>query len=310
LTMISSAVRQSVMFAAFERVRDNHGCAGVDCVTIEKFEGEVEKNLAELSHELATGSYRPLPLIKIIVDKGNGEGRSLSIGAIRDRIAQTAVLSVIAPLFEAEFEDCSFAFRKGRSVRQAVDRIRKYYDQGFKWVVDADIDEFFNTVNHEILLKKAGKLIKDAAILRLIELWVKVEVWDGEALSVLSRGIPQGSVVSPILANLFLDELDEALLSRGYKLVRYADDFIILCKDKAEAEKALELTDSVLDKLSLTLDESDIVSFDQGFKFLGVLFLKSVVLVPYDRPKKIKRVIHYPDPINLPAYLLKREKGW
>lgn len=293
---------------AFLRVKANRGCAGVDGVTIDGFERRLEGNLNALAKDIESRIYRPLPLLKMLVDKGKGEARALSIPAVSDRVAQSAVLETVGPLFEAEFEDCSFGYRKGRSVRQAVARIKKYYDNGYRWVIDADIDAFFDTVDHDLLMGKVKRLLKDKDVIGLMELWVKGEVWDGKIVGVPSKGIPQGSAVSPMLANLFLDELDEELMANGYKLVRYADDFVVLCKDRKEAEGALELTDAILDRLSLALDESDIVSFDHGFRFLGVIFLKSMALAPFDKPKEKRKILYYPPPLNLPEYLLKRER--
>jgi len=299
-----------VLKAAFDRVRGNAGCAGADGMTINRFERDLGSNLAALQRELCEGKYLPLPLLKILVDKGNGEARALMVPSVRDRVAQTAVSAVVEPLFEAEFEACSFAYRKGRSVKQAVYQIQEYRDQGFRWVVEADIDAYFDSIDHELLLRKVKRLISDKKILRLIELWVKAEVWDGKTITLLHRGIPQGSAISPLLANLFLDALDEELMGKGFKLIRYADDFVILCKTPEKAKEALELTDEVLKRISLKLDEADIVSFDHGFKFLGVIFCRSMAMVPFDRPKEARKVLSMPPPLNMAAYRLHREKGW
>ncbi len=296
--------------SAFEQVKENDGCAGVDGVTVEKFDERIKRNIDTLRNELLMASYQPLPLLRILVDKGNGEARALSIPTVRDRVVQTAVLDVIRPLFEAEFEQCSYAYRKGRSVKQAVYKVKEYYEDGYVWVVDADIDAFFDSVDHDILIKKVKKIIKNKDIVRLIMMWIKAEVWDGKSVKTLERGIPQGSAISPILANLFLDKFDEELLRNGHKLVRFSDDFIILAREKEEAVKALKLTDRILERLSLELDEVEIVNFDDGFKFLGVTFLKSMTMVPFDRPKREKKILHYPGPLNLPIYFLKKNRGW
>ena len=307
---------------AWRRVRDNRGCAGVDGVTVEDFESGLALELGRLQDELSRETYRPLPLLRILVEKGDpsasaagagpagGEARALCIPAVRDRVAQAAVLSIIDPILEAQFEQCSFAYRKGRSVRQAVYRIKELRDEGYQWVVDADIDAFFDSIDHDLLLAKVDHFIADLGLQRLLGLWVRAEVWDGQAVTQLTRGIPLGSVVSPILANLFLDDLDEELLRRGLKLVRYADDFVILSKHRAQAEAALELSDTILELLHLDLDDekTTIVHFDQGFKYLGVVFVRSLIMVPFEKPMRERRVLFRPPPLDLAAYLRNRDR--
>ncbi|MBW2740097.1 MAG: RNA-directed DNA polymerase, partial [Deltaproteobacteria bacterium] len=178
-------INHSLLSSAFQHVKENHGCAGVDGVTIERFEENLDLNLARLQDEL--------PLMKILVEKKNGEPRVLCIPAVRDRVVETAVLQMIEPVLEKEFEECSFAYRKGRSVKQVVYKIRDYYDKGYRWVVDAGIDAFFDSVNHNLLLAKFKQYIHDPHIQRLIELWLAAEIWDGTSLKVCQKGIPQGS---------------------------------------------------------------------------------------------------------------------
>ena len=310
--LIMRANNHSSLFSAFQRLKENHGCAGVDGITIEAFERDLNKNLLMLADEVSGKTYFPLPLLKFLVDKGKGDGesRTLCVPAVRDRVLQTSVLQEVAPMLEKEFEDCSFAYRKGRSVRQAVYKIKQYYEEGYRWVVDADIDAFFDSVDHELLIKKIKLYIKDNDIVRLLESWINAEVWDGKSIKVIDKGIPQGSSVSPVLANLFLDELDEAILEKGYKYVRYADDFLILCKTPEQANESLEFTNEKLDKMLLELDESDVVSFDDGFKYLGVIFVRSLIMTPFDKPKKERRVLYMPPPLNMAAYMLKKKRGW
>jgi group II intron reverse transcriptase/maturase len=295
--------------SAFQSVKANHGCAGVDGVTIEQFESRLKQNLAALRVELEQDRYLPLPLMKIQVSKKNGEPRGLCIPVVRDRVVQKAALDRIEPILEKEFETCSFAYRKGRSVRQAVYKIKEYYDKGYQYVVDADIDAFFDNVDHGLLVKKFRQVVGDTKIQKLVELWIKAEVWDGDTLSIIEKGIPQGSAVSPILANLFLDELDEEMLQKGHKFIRYSDDFVILCKNPKDAQKALQLTKQILENLLLELDEEEIASFDNGFKFLGVVFLKSLIMKPFEVQQKKRKVLFYPGPFNLKAYMLKKKKG-
>ena len=303
-------IDHALLNQAFQKVKANHGCAGVDGVTIHAFENRLDKNLENLEKEISSHTYFPLPLLRILVDKGKGTGetRALSIPTVRDRVAQSAVLLLIEPVLDKEFETCSFAYRKGRSVKQAVMKLKEYYEQGYRWVVDSDIDAFFDNVDHDLLLKKFNDFIHDKTIQWLVAQWITAEIWDGAKLTRLKKGIPQGSPISPTLANLFLDELDEAMLKAGYKFVRYADDYIVVCKDRDKAQNALQLSKEILERLHLHLDEEEITTFDDGFKYLGVIFLKSMLFVPFDKPKRKKCVIAWPKPFNIQAYVLKKKR--
>jgi group II intron reverse transcriptase/maturase len=302
MVLLRDMVDPGKLSQAFRRVKENNGCAGVDAVTVERFEANLDENVEHLRKEILKQTYVPLPLLRILVDKGNGEARALLIPTVRDRVAESAVLHVIEPVLEQEFESCSYAYRKGRSVKQAVYQIKEYREKGYCWVVDADVDAYFDSIDHPLLFDKLKKCVNEPGLLKLIEMWIKAEVWDGKSVTQLTRGIPQGSPISPILANLFLDQFDEELLCQGFKLVRFADDFIILCKNPEKAREALEVTEGILDKLLLELDESTIVSFDQGFKYLGVYFVKTMIFTPFDKPKRERRVLYYPPPMDLAAY--------
>jgi len=265
-------------------VKENRGCAGIDGVSLEEFAQRLNENLKQLKGELENKSYKPLRLLKVLIEE-DGNKRALAIPTVRDRVAQTAVYQVIEPLFEKEFEECSFGYRKNRSVKIAVYRIQELRDKGYRWVMDADVDSFFNNIDHSLLFQKIEKIISDPDILGLIQMWVKAEVFDNGAIYKMEKGIPLGSVISPLLANLFLDELDEKLMEEGFKLVRYADDFLVLCRDPDRANEALEVTDEILSALELRLNlkKTKVTSFDFGFKFLGVIFLKSLIMESKNR---------------------------
>lgn len=312
--------------AAFDRVQANAGCRGSDGVTVPMFAANRDANLRDLSNSLAKGDYHPFPLMRFAIPKKNSQQlsvvsnqstplntdhwslktahRFLSVPTVRDRTAQTAAFLVTREIFEAEFEDVSHAYREGRGVKTAVWDIKEWRDKGYRFAVDADITSYFDNVPHAILLGKLQKLIPDAGILRLLEKWIKAEIYDGEKIWTLTEGIPQGSVVSPPLANLLLDELDETLTGFGMKLVRYADDFLILTKTEKAAADAVELTDMLLEDLQLDLNplKTKIVHFDKGFKFLGAIFLGDGIFVPFPQ----KRSKENPPPKLPPALTLKR----
>jgi len=307
--MLEAVTQPPNLHTAFLRVEASQGMSGVDGVTIGEFRHNLEVNLAVLGEELRTGCYFPLPLLRFLVAKADGSPRALSVPTVRDRVAQAAVLNFIEPIFETQFEEVSFAYRRGRSVRQAAMRIKALRDRGYRHIADVDIDDYFNQIDHELLFAKIAAVVTDAAILALLRRWVRAEIYEGEQIFALGKGIPQGAVISPLLANLFLDELDEALLARGYQVVRYADDFIVLTKTPQAAQTALRDIGDILARLHLAVDAEDsgLGNFEQGFKYLGLIFLKDSILAPFDRPRKAKRVLFMPPPFDLAGYLAARQ---
>ncbi len=275
---LSDALTDFMLHQAWSKAYENQGCAGVDRQTLMAFAGQLHLNLETLRNEVLYETYQPLPLLRVELEKPDESLRLLSIPTVRDRVLQTAVTRVIEPLFEAEFEECSFAYRKGRSVEQALERKQSLQRQGYHWVVDADIQGFFDNIDHTLLMMEVSKLITDVGLLRLIQQWLHATVADCNRKFVLHKGVAQGSPLAPLLSNLYLHHLDEALLDNNLCLVRFTDDFLILCKSRNRAEQALELTDSVLRQLRLSLNtrKTRIVHFDQGFRFLGVQFIRSL----------------------------------
>lgn len=263
---------------AWRRVRANGGGPGVDQMTIEQFEKELEANLASLQRQLVRGEYRPQPVKRVLVPKPQGGLRPLAILTLHDRIVQRVVHDRIAPVFEARFLDCSCGFRPGRSVQDAVNRVITYRDQGCRWVLDADIKDCFQRIDHRLLMRFVSAEVKDRQLLSLIEQWLKARIFNElggrEALAV---GTAQGAVLSPLLANVYLDRFDRAMVKGGYRLVRYADDLLVLARSKEEAQRALDATARALDPLRLNLNpyKTKITHFDEGFLFLGVFFLRN-----------------------------------
>ncbi|MGC9457852.1 MAG: CRISPR-associated endonuclease Cas1 [Halothiobacillaceae bacterium] len=279
--LLQTILQERNLFQAWEKVRSNKGMAGVDGQTIEVFSHNVFGKLLTLKHMVERGEYKPAPLKEVALPKPDGRLRRLAVPTVRDRVLQTATALVLGPLIEKELEDASFAYRVGRSVPMAVARVAWYRDQGYQWVVDADIQAFFDEINHELLLAKLRKTLTDHSPLSLIELWLSATLQpaDGSSPQLIVKGVPQGSPISPLLSNLYLDDFDEALLRENMRLVRFADDFLILCKDQAGAEQAMALTEDVIKglKLNLKQEKTRITHFDQGFRFLGVEFIRNLL---------------------------------
>lgn len=265
---------------AWLRVRANGGAAGVDGVTIRKFEATLTEQLTALQTELVAGTYRPHPVRRILVPKQNGEPRPLSIWVVRDRIVQRLVYDYLEPLYEPLFLDCSFGFRPGRGVAEAVARMAAERDAHRRWVVDGDIRECFDSIPPKGVLAALRQRVYHPAVLRLVEQWLEAEIfntWDGRPAK---AGVSQGNALSPLLCNVYLHPFDVALTEAGYHLVRYADDWVILCRRRPEAEAARVLAGQVLGRLRLEMHpvKTRVVHVDEGFGFLGYTFVRNMVV--------------------------------
>jgi CRISPR-associated protein Cas1 len=277
------------------RVRQNAGRSGTDGVSITQFGKQVFRNLSLLAARVREDRYAPQPLLQLRIPKEEeGKFRLLAIPTVADRVLQSSACRVLEPVLEPQFEKSSYGYRPAHSVRMAVSAITRMRDDGYRWVVDADIQSFFDEIDHAHLLAELEKHVGDARLTQLIHGWVKARIKgaDGHWITP-ERGIPQGAPISPLLANLYLDDLDEAIAAKGHKLVRFADDFIILCKSRGEADEALELTEEVINALALklSLEKTQVTNFDDGFKFLGVQFLKQTL---YAEPRAAPWVLPKP----------------
>lgn len=268
------------LLKGFDQVQQSDGAAGYDKVTIESFENDLENQINLLHNELTFFQYKPKPVIFFERLKENGKKRLLSIFAVRDRVVQSSVMFVLNPIFEEQFEKESFGYRKGISREAAAKEIYKLYNQGYKWIVDADIKSYFDSVDHKILFDKLNAVIAEKEVINLLRKWIQAECYIGRKKKRIKHGLLQGSVISPMLANLYLDKFDEKIKEKGFKLVRYADDFIILTKEKPEAEQALLFTKDLLTELKLEInsEKTKITNFESGFKFLGYVFLNSLIV--------------------------------
>jgi len=263
--------------AAFERVKKNKGAAGVDRVTIERFGTNLSDNLERLAGKLAEGTYRPQAIRRVWIPKPDGrEKRPLGIPTVRDRVVQTALRNVLEPIFEQDFAEHSYGFRPGRGAKDALSRVENLLDEGYNYVVDADLKSYFDTIPTEPLLKLIKTKVTDNIVLKLIEAFLNQEVWDGLQHWNPAVGAPQGAVISPLLSNIYLDPLDHLMADAGFEMVRYADDFVILSRNFEEAQRALQLVTQWTESAGLTLhpEKTRIVDATQhgGFEFLGYHF--------------------------------------
>jgi RNA-directed DNA polymerase len=262
---------------AFERVKANDGAAGVDHVTVEEFERDLEANLEKLARSLADDSYRPQAVRRHWITKlGSKEQRPLGIPTVRDRVVQAALRAVLEPIFERDFAAQSYGFRPKRGCKDALRRVDNLLKQGNSWVVDADLKSYFDTIPRPELMERVKTKIADGRVLKLLEAFLTQGVLEEMNLWTPEAGTPQGAVVSPLLSNIYLDALDHEMAEKGIEMVRYADDFVVLCGTEGEAQQALEEVRRWTAQAGLTLHpvKTRIVDATQpgGFDFLGYHF--------------------------------------
>jgi RNA-directed DNA polymerase len=264
------------LFAALQQVAQNDGAPGIDHVTVREFERQVPENIWQLSDSLKDGTYRPQTIRRVQIPKpGTSETRPLGIPTVRDRIVQAAIVNVIEPIFEREFAEQSYGFRPKRSCHDALRRVDQLLKAGYVHVVDADLKGYFDSIPHDQLLSRLETKIADGRVLSLISAFLKAGILEGNAEWTPEAGAPQGAVLSPLLSNIYLDPLDHLAAQRGLQMVRYADDFVILCRTQEEAEAALAVVQEWVASAGLTLHPTKtriVDSRTETFAFLGYEF--------------------------------------
>jgi len=273
------------LHSAAQNVFANQGSAGIDNQSIEEFEDNYKQNMREIHRQLKEERYEPSPVLRVFIPKGDGRQRPLGIPTVKDRIVQEAVRRIIEPIFEKIFCDCSYGFRKGRSTIEAIQKIEEHQQQGYNWVVDADIKGYFDNIDQELLMEFVTQRINDGWVLRILKSWLTAGVMTEQGLEKTPLGTPQGGVISPLLANIYLHQFDKEMTERGYRVVRYADDFVVLAKSSRKAKRTLEVIKEITEKklnLKLHPEKTVVTNFGKGFVFLGYEF----IAWRYKRPRK------------------------
>lgn len=292
---------------AFHKVKSAKGAPGIDGQSIKDFAGELEMNLAILARELKEKSYRAQPVRRVEIPKENGKTRQLGIPTVRDRVVQHALLDILNPIFDGDFHPSSYGYRPGRSCHQAIGKAELFTRRyNLKWVVDMDLSKCFDTLDHQLILDSVRKRVTDSSILRLLKQFLESGVMIGNSFEKSEKGSPQGGVISPLLANIYLDNFDRFTMERNYRIVRYADDILILCRSRKGALNALRKATGFLEKqlkLRVNREKTHIEHSSRGIKFLGVEICSGYTRIQAKKisnfKARIKRITRRNSPVNL-----------
>ena len=277
MELLEEILSRDNMNKAYKKVYQNKGTSGVDGITVEEIADYIKENREIILNQIRKRKYKPQPVRRVQIPKENGKKRNLGIPTVMDRIIQQAIVQVISPIFEEQFKETSYGFRPGRSCEQAVIKALEYLNDGYEWIVDIDLEKFFDTVNQDKLITIIGKTIKDGDVVSLIRKYLSAGVMENGVLKPTKVGTPQGGNLSPLLSNIMLNELDKELEARGLNFVRYADDCIILVKSEKAADRVLtSITKFIEKKLGLKVNaEKSKVTRPTQTKYLGFSFWKS-----------------------------------
>ena len=276
-SLIDKVYRAETLKEAWQKVAANGGAAGVDGQSVKRFAAQAEMYLKELSVALERGTYRAMPVRRVEISKGGGKHRPLGIPVVKDRIVQTALKFVLEPIFEREFLGMSYGFRPGRGCKDALREVEGWLKEGYTFVVDADLRSYFDTIPHARLMERVKEHVSDGRVIELIEAFLQQDIIKDLERWTPSGGTPQGAVVSPLLANIYLHALDCQMKQKGYRMVRYADDFVVLCRSAEQAQAALAEVNAWVEAngLSLNVEKTNVGDCrqeGQGFEFLGYRF--------------------------------------
>jgi len=278
---VEQVVKGDNVLSAWKQVRANKGAPGIDGITIEEFTEYAHENWKGIKRALLEGVYRPHPVKRVKIPKDNGGTRNLGIPVVTDRVIQQAITQVLTPVFDPHFSESSFGFRPNRSAHQAVKKVLRLIQRGYAYAVDIDLEKFFDTVNHDVLMNRVSRKVSDKGVLRLIGKYLRAGVVADGRLNETSKGVPQGGPLSPLLSNILLDDLDKELERRGHRFARYADDLIILVKSRRAGERVMESISRFLErklKVRVNRDKSRVVKAEES-SFLGFTFTRKRLTV-------------------------------
>ena len=306
-SLYSRLLSEFALIQAFSKVKKADGSAGIDSQSTADFANDLVEQVRLLVCELKDKTYRPLPVLRVEIPKDDGGVRKLGIPAVRDRVVQQALLNILQGIFEEDFHPSSYGYRPKRSCHQAITKaqlfIRKYEK---KHVVDMDLSKCFDTLDHKVIINCFRKRVRDGSILNLIELFLKSGIMNKEEFESSELGSPQGGVISPLIANVYLNEFDQEMMRRGHRIVRYADDILIFCNSRSAAENALVKAREILEvdlKLSVNKEKTHLAHAKTGIKFLGVEIFSSYTKIQDKKIKafkeKVKRITKRNSPVNL-----------
>jgi RNA-directed DNA polymerase len=295
-SLIDKVYNIKTLKAAWKKVASNKGAAGVDKISIKRFRSNAQNYLVELRRDLINGTFQPSPVRRVNIPKYGKKTRPLGIPTVKDRIVQTALKMVLEPIFEKEFLPISYGFRPGRGCKDALREVDRLLKEGYTWVIDADVKSYFDTIPHDRLMDRLKEKVSDGKILNLIRLFLEQEIMEDVKLWNPISGTPQGAVLSPLLSNIYLHKLDLALHQNGYQMIRYADDWVVVCRSSEEAQAALSLIQVWIQNNGLQLSPEkthvgNSLEIGNGFEFLGYRFESGCRNVRSKSLKKFKDTI-------------------
>ena len=301
-SLIDKVYRMDNLRAAYKAVRANNGAPGIDGETVEAFGENLEAKLAEIYQELRSGSYEPSPVRRVEIPKPDGSKRPLGIPTVRDRVVQQALLNVLQPIFDPEFHPSSYGYRPGRSCHQAVAKAERFINRyGLKHVVDMDLSKCFDRLDHDLIIESVNRKVSDGSVLKLIRKFLEAGVMKDGAWEETTIGSPQGGVISPLLANIYLDYFDQKMKSKDIRIVRYADDILIFARTRRQAERFLEIACEILEgelRLVVNKGKTHITSVYKGVPYLGFIIYPKVVSIHPKKLAKFKEAVRKLTPRN------------